>query len=110
MAYLTLNTLICVKKQELLSKDKVHLDVGSKTVSGPHSMGKNDVVQLHTDGGEFSGSVAITLWEEDGLGKNDNLGTVTAHDTQADLGLQTGNFHKLSGADYHLKYTVSSKP
>jgi hypothetical protein len=87
--------------------DKVHLQVGKRTF-GPYPMGKNDVVQLHADGGDFSGSVDITLWEEDGLGKDDNLGTVTADDSQADLGLQTGNFHKLSGADYHLKYTVTS--
>jgi hypothetical protein len=104
MATLKILEVECVKVQDSTGKDEISVEVDGAHLSGPHEMGRKDVITLnatHT----FTGSVAITLMEED-PGTDDNLGTVWARESQIGQGTLTGTLHRLSGADYHIKYYV----
>ena len=87
-------------------KDEASLHVNGSKVSGPHALGKGDTVTLNTFR-DFTGSVSVTLMEEDG-GTDDNLGTVTIRDSQAGDGILTAFFNAKTHADYHMTYDVHS--
>ena len=53
----------------------------------------------------FTSSAKLNIMGED-PGTDDDLGTVTVRESQAGDGTQTGIFHRLDGADYHLTYCV----
>ena len=53
----------------------------------------------------FTSSAKVNIRGED-PGTDDDLGTITVRESQAGDGTQTGNFHRLDGADYHLTYCV----
>lgn len=106
MTELHIKTLKCVKKDDLIGKDEVVVQVNGGTVSGPHKLGKGDSVTLNTLR-SFTSSAKVTLIDEDG-GKDDTLGTVTITDSQAGIGTLTAFFNALAGADYHMTYDVHS--
>ena len=106
MTQLHIKTLKCVKKDDVIGKDDVVVQMNGVKVSGPHKLGKGDDVTLNTLR-SFTSSVKVTLIDEDG-GKDDNLGSVTITDTQAGIGTLTAFFNALKGADYHLTYDVHS--
>jgi hypothetical protein len=106
MAELHIRTLKCVKKHDPLDKDEAVLQADGVTVSGPHKMGKGDVVTLNTLRA-FTGSVRVKLLEQD-AGADDDLGTVTITDTQAGIGSLTAFFNAKTHADYHMTYDVHS--
>jgi hypothetical protein len=105
MATLTIKEVECVKKQTTVGRDQIHVHVNGTHLVGPLTMGTKDVVTLSATF-NFTNSANIELIEED-PGTDDNLGTVTATAAQAGLGTLSGTFHRLSGADYHIKYSVS---
>lgn len=110
MATLTFVDVECVKKQDTVGSDKIHVHVGGVHLKGPLSMGKKDVYTFPPNTNHiFNNSVEIELIEVDGAfgGSNDeSLGTHTVTAAQAGGGTLTGYFHRLSGADYHLRYKV----
>ena len=109
MKTLTIVDVECVKKQDTVGRDSIHVHVNGAHLSGPLSMGTKDVITLNA-GVDFTGSADIELIEVDGSfgGSNDDhLGTVTATEAQAGLGTMSGTFHRLSGADYHIRFSVS---
>ena len=79
MTELHIKTLNCVKKQDTVGKDKAVLKIGGRTIGGPYLMAKGDELSVNITE-PFTGSVQVTLMEED-AGADDNLGTVTVHDT-----------------------------
>ena len=105
MATLKITELECVKKQETVGKDKIRIEVDGTTLSGPHTMKKNQVLRLSEER-DFTGKVPISLYEEDKNSRDDYLGSVYINESHAGLGTLTGNFHHLRGTDYHLKYSV----
>ena len=111
MATLTIVDVECVKKQDTVGQDSIHVHVDGKHLAGPFSMGKTDVVTLPNTTYPFTGSASIELIEVDGAyggGNDESLGKVTASAAQAGSGILTGNFHRLSGADYHVRYKVTA--
>ena len=107
MPTLTIVDVECVKKQTTVGRDEIHVHVNGGHLAGPLTMGTKDVITLNAVV-NFTSSAAIELIEVDpGGGNDDNLGTVTATASQAGLGTQSGNFHRLPGADYHIRYSVS---
>ena len=106
MAELHIRTLKCVKRHDPTGKDEASLQINGSKISGPHTLGKGDSVTLNTFQG-FTGSVSVTLMEEDG-GQDDDLGTVTIRDTQAGDGILTAFFNAKTHADYHMTYDVHS--
>ena len=106
MAELHIKTLKCVKKHDPTGKDEAVLKIGSRVISGPHSLGKGDSTTVGARE-PFTGSVSVTLIEEDG-GKDDDLGTVKISDTQAGDGDFTAVFNAKTHADYHMTYDVRS--
>ena len=105
MPELHITSLTCDKRQDSIGKDEASLQIGGFTVSGPHSMGKKDVVNLNVRR-NFTGSVSVTLFEEDGAGSGDNLGTVVIPGGLAGQGNQTGAFTAAPNADYHMGFHV----
>lgn len=106
MPQLHIKTLKCVKKDDVIGKDEVVVQMNGVTISGPHKLGKGDDVTLNTLR-SFTNPAKVTLIDEDG-GKDDNLGSVTITDTQAGIGTLTAFFNALPGADYHMTYDVHS--
>jgi len=106
VAELHIKTLKCVKKHDPTGKDEATLRVDGSKLSGPHALGKGDAITLNARQ-DFSGSVQVTLIEED-RNKDDDLGTVTITDTQAGLGTLTAFFNAKTHADYHMSYDVHS--
>ena len=104
MAELHIRTLKCVKKHDPTGKDEASLRIDGNTISGPHSLGTGDATTLNTFW-PFTGSVRVTLIEEDG-GQDDDLGTVTITEAQAGAGILTGFFNAMTHADYHMDYDV----
>jgi hypothetical protein len=104
MPELHIKTLKCVKKDDVIGKDEVVVEMNGVTVSGPHKLGKGDTVTLNTLR-TFTTSTKVTLVDQDG-GKDDTLGSVTITDTQAGIGTLTAFFNALAGADYHMTYDV----
>lgn len=106
MAELHIRTLKCVKLHDTVGPDEASLHINGSRISGPHSLGKGDSVTLNTFR-TFSGSVSVTLIEEDS-GADDNLGTVTIRESQAGDGVLTAFFNAKTHADYHMTYDVHS--
>ena len=104
MAELHIKTLKCVKKHDPTGKDEAVLKIGSRVIAGPLVLGKGDSTTVGAREA-FTGSVSVTLIEEDG-GKDDDLGTVTIRDTLVGDGDQTAVFNKKTHADYHMTYDV----
>ena len=105
MVELHITSLTCDKRQDSVLKDEASLQIGGFTVSGPHSMGKNDVVPLNVRR-NFTGSVSVTLWEEDSGSAGDNLGTVVIPQGLSGQGNQTGRFTAAPNAEYHMAFHV----
>jgi len=111
MATLTIVDVECVKKQDTVGSDSIHIHVGGNHLAGPFAMGKGDVVTLPNTTFPFKRSAEIELIEVDGAvgGSNDeSLGKWTVTEAQAGRGILTGDFHRLSGADYHVRYKVTA--
>jgi hypothetical protein len=112
MPQLRIIELECVKKQDIIGKDRVLVRVDTQQGSqkfGPFRMGKGDKEKFDFTR-DFSNDVDIRLGELDGPvgGDNDeNLGKITVKVNQAGEGILTGVFDKRKGTDYHLKYRVS---
>lgn len=105
MAELHITSLTCDKRQDSVGKDEASLEIGGFTVSGPHSMGKNDVQPLNVRR-NFTGSVSVTLFEEDSGSARDNLGTAVIPDGLAGQGNQTHQFASAPNAEYHMGFHV----
>jgi hypothetical protein len=111
MATLTIVDVKCVKKQDTVGQDSIHVHVDGKHLAGPFAMGKTDVVTLRDATYNFTGSANIELIEVDGSvgGSNDeSLGSVTVRAAQAGPSILTGDFNRLSGADYQIRYKVTA--
>jgi hypothetical protein len=111
MATLTIVDVECVKKQDTVGQDSIHVHVDGKHLAGPLAMGKGDVVGLSNATYNFTGSANIELIEVDGSvggGNDENLGSVTVRAAQAGPAILTGEFNRLSGADYHIRYKVTA--
>ncbi len=112
MPQLEILSLACVKKQDILGKDRVVARADTKKGStrfGPFSMGKGDK-ETFDFVDDFNNEVVIRLGELDGQfggGNDDNLGKVTVKAEQAGAGILTGVFDEKKGTDYHLKYRVT---
>ena len=105
MAELHITSLTCDKLQDTGSKDESSLQIGGFTVSGPHTMGKHDVQPLNVRR-NFTGSVSVTLFEEDSGSARDNLGTAVIPDGLAGQGNQTHQFASAPNAEYHMDFHV----
>ena len=105
MAELHITSLTCDKRQDSVGKDEASLQIGGFTVSGPHSMGKNDDVALNVRR-NFTGAVSVTLFEEDSGSAGDNLGTVVIPQALAGQGNQTGRVTAAPNAEYHMIFHV----
>jgi hypothetical protein len=105
MAELHIKSLTCDKRQDSVGKDEASLQIGGFTVSGPHSMGRNDSVPLNVRR-NFNAVVSVTLIEEDSGSAADNLGTVNISAALAGQGDQTGAFVAAPNAEYHMVFDV----
>jgi hypothetical protein len=112
MSTLTIVDVECVKRQDTVGPDSIHVHVGGIHLAGPLAMGKKDVVTLPPNTiRQFNGSAEIELIEVDGApgGSDDeSLGKHTVTAAQAGSGILTGHFNRLSGADYHVRYRVTA--
>jgi hypothetical protein len=109
MATLKVLTMECVKKQDTVGQDSIHVHVDGTHLAGPFAMGKTDVKVFSGATRDFTGSAILELIEVDGKfgGSNDeSLGTVTVQEAQAGQGSIGCDFNRLSGADYHVEYEV----
>jgi hypothetical protein len=107
MAELHIQNLKCVKRHDPTGKDEAKLVIDGRTVSGPHSLGKGDDAPSIDHREPFTGSVQVTLIEED-IGSDDDLGTVTITETEAGLGVRHGYFMAKTHASYDMTYDVHS--
>lgn len=105
MAELHIKSLTCDKRQDSVGKDEASLQIGGFTVSGPHSMEKNETKPLNVRR-NFNGAVSVTLIEEDSGSARDNLGTVVIPQGLAGQGDQTGQFASAPNAEYHMVFDV----
>ena len=111
MAMLTIVDVECVKKQDTVGQDSIHVHVNGTHEGGPYSMGTRDVRVLNGVTRAFTDFAIIELIEVDGAvgGSNDeSLGTVTARATDAGRGILTGTFNRLNGASYLVRYRVTA--
>ena len=111
MAMLTIVDVECVKKQDTVGQDSIHVHVSGTHLAGPLAMGTRDVRVLNGVTRAFTDFAIIELIEVDGAvggGNDESLGTVTARASDAGRGILTGNFNRLNGADYHVRYRVTA--
>ena len=111
MATLTIVDVKCVKKQDTVGQDSIHVHVDGKHLAGPFSMGKTDVATPPNATYNFTGSANIELIEVDGSvgGSNDeNLGSFTVKDRPTGRDPVPADFNRLSGAAYILRYKVTA--
>ena len=111
MAILTIIDVECVKKQDTVGHDTIYVQVDGNYLAGPLSLGKRDVVGLSNATYNFTGSANIELIEVDGKvgGSNDeNLGSVTVRAAQAGPAILSGDFNRLNGADYLIRYKITA--
>jgi hypothetical protein len=96
MAELHILELTCLEKEDPKpsprNPDEASLKINGTRVSGPHSMIDGKVLPLNVLHG-FTGTVAVTLIEEDDAPNPDDLlGTVVIPDTLAGLADEIGVF------------------
>lgn len=111
MATLTVVDVKCIKKQDTVGQDSIHVHVDGKHLAGPLAMGTKDEKVLRNATYNFTGSATIELIEVDGSvgGSNDeSLGTVTVRAAQAGPSILTGEFNRLPGAAYTINYKVTA--
>jgi hypothetical protein len=105
MAELHIKSLTCEKRQSSFGKDQTSIQIGGFTVSGPHTLGKDDDVSLNVRR-TFTGAVSVDLFEEDGGSAGDHLGTITVPQGLAGRGDQTADFAAAPNARYKMVFDV----
>ena len=108
MAELHIKKLLCVKRQDPAGRDNTSIRQlvggGSSLISGPHSLARNDFVNLN-ELVTFNGTITVQVIEEDN-GPDDTLGTVVISSNLAGTGNHTETFDALANAEYELTYDV----
>jgi hypothetical protein len=108
MAQLHIKNLKCVKRQDPAGRDNTRIQQlvggGPTVISGPHSLGRGDDVDLN-EFVTFNGSITVQLVEEDN-GPDDTLGTVVINANLAGTGNHQETFDALANAEYELTYDV----
>jgi hypothetical protein len=108
MAQLHIKRLQCIRRQDPAGRDNTRIQQlvggGAIVISGPHSLARNDFVDLN-EFVTFTGSITVQLVEEDN-GQDDTLGTVVLNANLAGTGNHTTTFAALANAEYVLTYHV----
>jgi hypothetical protein len=108
MAQLHIKRLQCIRRQDPAGRDNTRIQQriggGTTVISGPHSLARNDFVDLN-EFVTFTGSITVQLVEEDN-GPDDTLGTTVVNDNLAGTGNRTDTFDALANAEYELTYDV----
>ena len=106
MADLHILSVECLTKEDSNANDEVTLQVDGTAVFGPQKMTTGDVVNLVNSIHPFTGTVAVSLIEED-PDVHDFIGTVPVPDTLPGFVDQTGRFHAARpNAHYHMRYHI----
>jgi hypothetical protein len=104
MAQLHIKRLQCIRRQDPAGRDNTRIEQlvggGATVISGPHSLARNDFVDLN----EFV-TFTVQLVEEDN-GPDDTLGTTLVNANLAGTGNRTDTFDALANAEYELTYDV----
>ena len=108
MAQLHIKRLQCIRRQDPAGRDNTRIEQlvggGATVISGPHSLARNDFVDLN-EFVTFNGSITVQLVEEDN-GPDDTLGTTLVNANLAGTGNRTDTFNALANAEYELTYDV----
>ena len=103
---LKLISLTANNKNDIGSPDEAFLQIKGQTVFGPVNMNTGDTVDLRAvDPIRFRRALSIDLFDFDGPGANDFLGTVVATRAELGQGQQVSTFQQ-GGANYTLVYKV----
>ena len=103
---LQLISLVCRQTNDIASADEAKLQINGVDVFGPAKIANNESRNLGSvPPTKFRRTIQVTLIDEDTIGADDNLGTVTIRRDAVGLGVQELTFEE-NGADYSLFFKV----
>jgi hypothetical protein len=89
-----------------LNSDDVYIKIGGQTVWGPKSMDDGHIIELNDIGRNFSNSINVSLWDDDGIFGDDEIDNKNF--SAITNGWKSASFTNSNGSSYRLTYKVTA--